>query len=522
VDNSGGKASRHARRAKALLAERELRRRRARSDLAEWVKLWVPNYRMGDFHAHLISKLMQFEQDVLAGRRPRLMLFVPPAHGKSEIVSRAYPSWFLGRNPQKLVISSSYNQSLSNEFGATVRNRIDSDEWRSTFRLGEPVTATTSTITLQQGGMYRALGVQGTGGGKHADLFVIDDPVKNRLDAESPTYRQRVWDFYSGTVRNRLKPGAGVLLVMTRYHVDDLAGRLLKLAASDPQADQWEVIEFPAIATRFDELGRMPGDPLCPELYDLPELVAVEHSTLPRDWASLFQQQPYLEGGNLIKVNCINRMPRSQMPTFETVYQSWDVACTNTKEKGYGDSSACITWGRTADGQLWIIDVHQMGVEAPAVADEIIRLYRKWRPAQVWGEAGGIGAAIRSVLDERLRLLGMNLPIRWIVVNNRGNKVARSLPLRDAIGLGMVTIIDDAPWTQGFLDECRMFPDTPGSPNQVDAATLGLWQIRRIAVGGEATPAQDTRPSPAHPTAAVLAKELAGRRALTQYAATRW
>ena len=264
------------------LAQRELARRR----LLPYVKYMFPTYDANWHHELMCEKLEQVE----AGTIKRLMIFMPPRHGKSELASVQFPGWFLGRNPNKEIINCSYTADLATDFGRRVRNAISSDDYKNIFStsLSADSQAANKWHTTQEGS-YISTGVGGPLTGRGADALLIDDPFKNRQEADSPIIRDQVWSWYISTAYTRLSPGGAVILIMTRWHDDDLAGRLLH--EGQKGGDKWEVISLPAIATQ-DEEHRKQGEALWPTRFSLERLTATKAVLGSYEWASLFQQSP--------------------------------------------------------------------------------------------------------------------------------------------------------------------------------------------------------------------------------------
>ena len=240
--------------ARAELALRFLTRKR----LLPFVERFNPDYQAGWVHKDICQRLEEFSKDVTEKKSPRLMLFMPPRHGKSTLASVAFPAWHLGRNPQHEFISCSYSGSLAMAFSRKVRGLLREDGFKSAFKTRlDPQSQSAEAWLTTGGGGFVAAGVGGGITGKGAHILVIDDPVKNRDDAESSNARESTWDWYTSTAYTRLAPGGGVLVILTRWHDDDLAGRLLKAAADN--GEQWEVVNYPARA-EVDEQFRKTGE----------------------------------------------------------------------------------------------------------------------------------------------------------------------------------------------------------------------------------------------------------------------
>jgi len=247
---------------------------------------FVKKYDASWLHREIARQLERVE----SGEVKRLMLFVPPRHGKSELGSIMFPAHYLGRHPEKEIITASYSADLAQDFGYKTRNLVNTQEYQELFKtkLRDDSKSKAKWLT-NEGGGYTAVGVGGAITGRGADLLIIDDPIKNREEAESLTIREKVWSWYTSTAYTRLEKGGAVILILTRWHKDDLAGRLLE--AQENGGDKWEVVKFPAIATH-DELFRKQGDPLWEDKYDLPALEQIKNTVGVYDWSALYQQEP--------------------------------------------------------------------------------------------------------------------------------------------------------------------------------------------------------------------------------------
>jgi hypothetical protein len=271
----------------ALKAEKG-RRRFARADLLAFTQYTFSQYEAAPHHRRIARTLEAVER----GEIDRLMVTMPPRHGKSEEVTIRFPAWALGRNPKRQIITACYNADLASGFGRSVRNIVSSPAYGNIFnsRLARDSQAANRWNT-RDGGAYIAAGVGTAITGRGADIFIIDDPLKDRAEAESELRRQAVWDWYTSTAYTRLMPGGAVIIVQTRWHEDDLAGRLL--AHQVKGGDQWHRLDLPAINER--------GEALWPERYPLPALRRIKAAIGPRDWSALYQQSPSPDDGEFFR-----------------------------------------------------------------------------------------------------------------------------------------------------------------------------------------------------------------------------
>jgi hypothetical protein len=260
----------------------ESKRRTATADLIAFTEFTFPRYEAAALHRQIAEQLQRVE----AGAVDRLMLLVPPRHGKSELASRRFPAWYLGRHPEKQFISASASVTLAEDFGRDVRNLIASPEYAEVFetRLSEDSQAK-GRWTTSEGGSFFATGVGGSLYGRGAHILLIDDPFGSMASARSEQERKAVHDWYTGTAYNRLEKNGAVVLINHRSHQDDLCGRLLAQQAAG--GDKWTVVELKAVSPD--------GSALWPEKFDADALARIKANTTAKDWAALYQQEPTAE-----------------------------------------------------------------------------------------------------------------------------------------------------------------------------------------------------------------------------------
>lgn len=284
---------------KLALRKQQLRNG-ARDRLALFLNYTMPAYQREWFHTLIADKCQQLYE----GKITKLMIFVPPQHGKSEIVSRRFPAWCFGQDPSLKIVGCSYSSDLAEGFSRSIQLTMDSDEYKSLFpnspipqRGGNGLKRNIDYFDTLSGGFYKAVGVTGGLTGTPVDIAIIDDPVKDKIEAYSQTYRDRVWDWYTDVLLTRLHNDSRQLLIMTRWHDDDLAGRILKKEGSE-----WTVLMLPAIKedNSNPDDPRKIGEALWENRHSLERLRATEQRS-PRTFAALFQQHPSVEGGNIWK-----------------------------------------------------------------------------------------------------------------------------------------------------------------------------------------------------------------------------
>ena len=443
-------------------AKAELSRRQtAREGSLAFAQYTMPGYRVGAHHRLLCEKLDAVER----GEIKRLMVFMPPRHGKSELTSKRFPAWYMGRNPKKQIITASYGATLAQGFGRDVRNIVGSPEFASLFP-GVGVAADSSARDnwhTNKGGVYTAMGVGGGLTGKGAHVALIDDPVKDRQDAESPVIREATWDWYRSVLRTRLMPGGAIVLVLTRWHPDDLAGRLLDEMANGT-GENWEVLSLPAICeTEPDRLGRKAGDALWPDLFPLRELRQIEKSVGPREWAALYQQKPAPSKGALFDTSVINIVDAA--PTGGTIVRRWDLAATKQVGTRDPDWTAGVKTLRTSDGRIYILDIVRLRGGPLDVEKSIMGTASQDGPQIEIILPQDPGQAGKSQAEYLIRKLA---GYRVKAVRETGDKATRAAPFASQVNAGNVFLVK-APWNRTFIDELTSFP-AGAHDDQVDAA----------------------------------------------------
>jgi predicted phage terminase large subunit-like protein len=360
--------------------------------LIEFTKHTNPLYVPAAHHYRIAEKLEAVER----GEIDRLMIFMPPRHGKSELASKRFPAWCLGRKPTRQIIAASYNSDLANDFGRNVRNIVDEPEFSEVFpnvSLASDSHAA-NRMNTNHGGAYVAAGVGTAVTGRGAHIALIDDPFKDREEADSERRRELVWDWYRSTLFTRLMPAGAIVLIQTRWHEDDLAGRLL---AAEP--DQWEVLELPAI-----DAG---GNALWPEWYDERALERIRNTIGPREWSALYQQRPQPDEGTFFQ--------RAWFKTWEAkpalrYYGSSDYAVTD----GGGDYTVHRVWGVDADGGLYRVDGWRGQATSDVWIEEKLNLIAKYKPLAWFGEGGVIQKAIEPMLRRRMLERKIFCRVEWL------------------------------------------------------------------------------------------------------------
>ena len=458
--------------ASSLKAQKELAKRvLSRKRLLPFVERFNPDYSAGWVHKDICKRLEKFSQDVVDRKSPRLMLFMPPRHGKSTLASIAYPAWHLGRNPKHEFISCSYSGSLAMSFSRKVRHLLREPLYKNVFTDAklDPSSQSVEAWLTTKGGGYVAAGVGGGITGKGAHVLVIDDPVKNREDAESDYNRDNVWDWYTSTAYTRLAPGGGILVILTRWHDDDLAGRLLRGAADG--GDEWEVVKYPAIAEADEEYRKM-GDALHEDRYNLESLEKIQRAVGPRDWSALYQQNPVSDEGDYFTRDMIRYYDPADIDFSRMkFYCAWDLAIG---QRDRNDYSVGLVVGVDEYDNLYVVDCVRGKFDGFEIVERILDLYEQWRPSIIGIEKGHIEMALGPFLEKRVRERKLYEAYFKDLKPGRRDKEARARAIQGRMQQGMVRIPKDEVWTGPLVAERLRFPNGVHD-DQVDAlAWVGL------------------------------------------------
>ena len=449
-----------------------LLRHDAQDGLIDFTTYTSPGYEPAQHH-HMIAEALQ---RVERGETKRLMLFMPPRHGKSELASRRFPAWCLGRNPHLQIISASYNSELASDFGREVRNLVASQEYRNVFE-GVELAADSQSANrwhTNSGGVYTAAGVGSGITGRGANLGIVDDPVKDREEADSETVQHRVWDWYRSTFYTRLMPDAAIVVIMTRWHDLDLAGRLLE--EQEHGGDQWDIIELPALAKDEDPMGREQGAALWPEWYDGDRLDQIRRVVGSREWASLYQQDPQAEQGTFFLREWIQYW--DDLPNDLQIYGASDYAVKD----GEGDYTVHGIAGVDPNQDLFILDIWREQASSDVWIDALLDLVEKWRPLD-WAEESG---QIRASLDPfiQARMAERRVFFNRIGYPSVANKRNRAQAIRGRMSQGKVFLPKGAPWVDELESELLRF-DAGRYDDQVDVMSLFGRMLSQMQPAGE-------------------------------------
>lgn len=391
------------------------------------------------------------------------------------LTSHYFPAWFLLTFPERRVILTSYEADFAAQWGRKVRDTVT--KWGPAFgvRVRADSKAADRWEVEGHGGGMQTAGAGGAILGKGADLFIVDDPIKNAQEALSPTYRQKVWDWYNSTADTRLEPGARVVVTQQRWHTEDLGGRLLKEQAAD-----WRVVSLPALAEDGDPLGRRPGEPLWPERYDAAEL-GRKRRNAPTWFAAQYQQRPLdLEGGffrGLESVRVLDAAPTDGQ--FTRRCRFWDLASTEKQAGADPDYTAGVLMGRHADGTFYVLDVVRERL-GPAGVRQLIRqtaeLDGRAVPIRLEREGGASGKlAAWDIVTKDLAGFAV------AAVQPKAGKAERAEPWASQVEAGNARVVRNR-HTTAFLDEHRAFP-SGSHDDMVDAASGAFAEVSRSAGG---------------------------------------
>jgi predicted phage terminase large subunit-like protein len=423
-----------------------------------------------EHHRMLIAALEAIER----GDNDRLMIFMPPGSGKSIYASVAFPPWYLGRNSVKSIITASYGQRLSMRFGRKCRNIVARPRYGEIFGCGLAADSSAKDEwETSAGGEFTATSVDGAVTGRRGDLVVVDDPVKGRAEADSETVRETAWTWWVSDLRTRLKPGGAIVLIQTRWHEDDLAGRILPpdyagesgmIRARD--GELWQVISIRAEAEVGDPLGRSPGAFLWPEWFRADALAQEKIIQGPRNWAALYQQRPSPEEGDYFKKEWIRWYDKPPERSTLRTYGSSDYAVT---AEG-GDFTVHGVAGVDPDDNIFILDWWRGQSASDVWVEAALDLMAHHKPL-IWAEEQGqIIRGVGPFLDRRQRERRIYTYRRQYTSGH--DKPTRAQSIRARMAMGKVYFPANEPWVNDLVSELLRFP-AGKNDDQVDV--LGLF-----------------------------------------------
>ena len=436
----------------------------AKKNFLSFVRFIWPQFICGYHHKEMAK---QFER-LVNNECNRIIINIPPRHGKSELTSYLYLAWLMGNHPESKIIQATHTAELAMRFGRKVRNLMDSDAYKEVFpdvRLAADSKAAGRWET-NKGGEYFASGVGGAMTGRGADFLVIDDPHSEQ-DALSETAMEKAYEWYTSGPRQRLQPGGKILLVMTRWSKVDLTAQVLNDQAKDSRADKWELIEFPALLPS--------GKPTWPEMWKEQDLLAVKAALPISKWNAQWQQNPTAEEGAIFKREWWNVYEGQTIPSLDYVIQSYDTAYT---KKETADFSAITTWGVFRPDEeteaLILIDSKKGRWDFPELKKVAYELYKYWSPDCVLIEAKASGLP----LSQELRRTGIPVVNYSPGGRNSGtDKISRANAIAPVFEAGMVWAPDE-PWAEEVVEEMAEFP-YGDHDDLVDSAVQAVMRFRQ-------------------------------------------
>jgi predicted phage terminase large subunit-like protein len=436
-----------------------------------------PGYKDAAHHRAIARKLEAVER----GDIKRLMIFMPPRHGKSMLASEFFPSWYLGRNPSHYVIASTYAQELADDFGRKVKGLIEDPAYSAIFP-GVKLAADSQSVKrfhveggglevgTAQKGAYYAVGVGGPLTGRGAHLLLIDDPVKNREEADSEIFRKRLKSWYTSTAYTRLMPGARVVVIQTRWHEDDLSGWLLE----DHKHEGWDVLDLPALSED--------GEALWPEQYPVESLERIKAAVGTRDWSALYQQKPAPDAGDYFKREWFRYY--DETPDLLQIYGVSDYAITS---KG-GDYTVHGVFGVDPQHNIYLLDLWRQQAASDVWIDVFLDLVDKWKPVQ-WGEEQGqIIKSLDPFITKRSQERGIYVAREQFT--SLTDKSSRAQSIRGRMAQGKVYLKRGASYLDVLERELLTFP-VGANDDQVDVFSLLGRMLDKLSSKTRPVPAKE-------------------------------
>jgi predicted phage terminase large subunit-like protein len=454
-----------------VLAERR-RSEAARNDLIEFCKAMQPDYKVGKHHKILANLLM----DIAEGKKDRICVNMPPRHGKSQLVSIYFPAWFIGRYPNKKVLMVSHTTDLAVDFGRKVRNLIDSEPYRKIFPTVYLAADSKSAgrWNTNAGGEYFACGVGSALAGRGADLLLVDDP-HNEQDIINGNFDvfDKAYEWFTYGARTRLMPGGRVAIIQTRWHLDDLTGRVLKDMHNE-NADQYNVVEFPAILDVQDkETGEITEKALWPEFFDIPALLRTKASMPVFQWNAQYQQNPTAEEAALVKREWWQVWENDTPPVCEYIIMSLDAAAESHNR---ADFTALTTWGVFMNDEakayhIILLNSIKKRLEFPELKTLALAEYEEWEPDAFIVEKKSAG----TQLYQEMRRMGV--PVQEFTPHRgTGDKMARLNSVADIVKSGLCWV-PETRWAEEVVEEIAGFPFV-SNDDLVDSTVMALMRFR--------------------------------------------
>lgn len=442
-------------------------------DLVEFCKAMMPDFIVGRHHRILADLLMEIER----GDKDRAAVNIPPRHGKSQLVSIFFPAWYLGRNPNKKVMMVSHTTDLAVDFGRKVRNLISTPDYQAIFPTVKLASDSKSAgrWNTSVGGEYYACGVGSALAGRGAHLLLVDDPHSEQdvINGNFSVF-EKAYEWYTFGARTRLMPGGSVAIIQTRWHMDDLTGRVVKDMAHNERADQFDVIEFPAILEFEDEDGGLIEKPLWPEFFDLEALLRTKASMPVFQWNAQYQQKPTAEEASIVKREWWNEWEQERPPACEYIIMSLDAAA---ERHNRADFTALTTWGvflneETSAYNIILLNSIKQRIEFHELKELAMSEYADWEPDSFIVEKKSSGVA----LYQEMRRMG--LPVsEYTPHRGSGDKLARLNAVSDIVA-SRLCWVPQTRWAEEVVEEIAGFPFM-SNDDLVDSTVMALMRFRQ-------------------------------------------
>lgn len=449
---------------RAARKQKDLKIQAAREHLIDFIEYTKPAYRAGWFHKQVAGIFEQFLADVRAGKRPRVILCGPPQHGKSELASRRFPAWAMGKYPDLRFVCASYAATWADALSGDRARIMSQPEYQEVFPELTLTKKRAEELQNSAGGFMLAAGVDCGITGRSSDIGIIDDPIKGYKEATSEATKEAIWNWYRTDFYTRLQSGAGVVVMQTRWAEDDLVGRLLDEAKND--GEQWQVYNFPAIAENDDEF-RKKGEPLSPERFDLNDLLSMKRVQGSYAWSALYQGHPSPAEGLMLKRDYWRYYTPEILPKLELVVVSLDAAFKNTEDS---DHVALHVWGYVGSRGYCLDRIcERMGYTATKAT--ALQLALKWHAHALLIEDKANGSA---VIEELSRTIGGKVSV--IAVPAAGGKLARAWPFSADLEAGNALLPEGVAWSGEIVEYAAKFPTSP-MDHDIDAMTQAFnWR----------------------------------------------
>ena len=454
-----------------MLEERERRYalHNSRRNMIDFAKRGYPGFKVGPHH----RKLAKIFQDVIDGKKKRVIINIAPRMGKSEFSSYLFPAYFLGNFPNKKIIMGTHTASLSEDFGRRVRNLLEDEDFNTVFpstKLAQDQKASGKWST-DAGGQYYAAGVGGALAGRGADLFMIDDPHSEQdVKANSRLAFDTAWSWFQTGPLQRLMPNGAIIVVMTRWGPLDLTGRLIDYQVKNPDSPRWEIVELPAILNEGTDNEKS----LWPEQWPLESLKSAKSSMDPRYWNAQYMQQPTSDVSAIISRKSWRIWTGDEPPPCEYIIQSWDTA---HETKSTSDYSACTTWGvwyneeENNAPQVILLDAFKDRMAFPELKAIAFKHWKEWDPDAFIVEKKAAGGP----LIQELRAMG--IPVQEFTPSRGNDKMVRVNAIADLFTSGIIWA-PDTRWAREVIEEVAAFP-VGENDDYVDTTSQALLRFRQ-------------------------------------------